>query len=104
MKNKNNLTEEQVNELFEQTWHKDRSTIQSALDKLKEQMTEKEDWAINGITYTKLIELLTKQTAQILEFYKIVKKDPKEESSKINEEDMEKIYDEIKNEKLKEEN
>jgi len=93
-----------INELFEENWHKDRKTIEEVLEKLKNEMRDIESFAINGMTLTKLIELLQKQNAQLLELIKINQKNNKEEDSSLNQEDVESIYDEIKKEKLSDEN
>jgi hypothetical protein len=51
MKDKKNklLSEEQVNELFEQNWTKDRKLLETVLENLKDQITSKEDYVENKL-------------------------------------------------------
>lgn len=54
-----------------------------------------ERYAVAGDVLAKYAELLTKQTAQILEFIKVMKKDEKESNS-LSEDELIKISEELK--------
>ncbi len=49
----------------------------------------------SGDTLAKYAELMTKQTAQVLEFIKLMKKDEKEDNT-LSEEELQKISEELK--------
>jgi len=49
----------------------DREVIKASYEKFAEQMTSLNDYAINGANVNKCLELLTKQTAQLLELAKL---------------------------------
>lgn len=77
----------------------DRAAAKGAYDELKSQINGFEGYAVNGITLAKLIELMQKQTNQMMEFYKVLDKSQKEkgqESTGFEPDEVEDIYKIIK--------
>ncbi len=58
-----------------------------------------ERYVVSGEVLAKYAELHTKQTAQVLEFLKLIKKEEKEESSGFSQEEIMRISEQIKDEK-----
>lgn len=70
----------------------DRSNLMDAYKDLRQIMITPQDYSINGMNLTKLLELLTKQTAQLLEVSKLNEKNNNKEDEKISNKDQEEIF------------
>jgi hypothetical protein len=79
-----------------QQFGEDRTAILDQYQELRGFMSGSPDrYAACGDTLAKFSDSLLKQTAQILEFVKLMKKDEKEDNS-LSEEELNKISEEIK--------
>jgi hypothetical protein len=79
-----------------QQFAEDRECITNQYKELRTLLSGSPDrYAVSGDTLAKYAELMTKQTAQILEFIKLMKKEEKEDNS-LSEDELLKISEEIK--------
>lgn len=79
-----------------QQFSEDRHLITNQYQELRMLLSGSPDrYAVSGDTLAKYAELMTKQTAQVLEFIKLMKKDDKEDNT-LSEEELQKISEEIK--------
>lgn len=101
MSKENKKTMLDLQDLIWRQMREDRDATKQSYEDLKKLVTNVQDYAINGLTLSKLIELMGKQTSQIIEFYKILDKNQEENPSDFSDEELEKIYDEIKKENKK---
>jgi hypothetical protein len=86
---------ETCDKLWEQ-FDQDRSAITTQYQELRGFLSGSPDrYAACGDTLAKYAELMTKQTAQILEFLKMMKKDEREDTG-LSEDELIKISEEIK--------
>jgi hypothetical protein len=85
-----------INDKLEQQLNEDRELIMEAYQDLRSMLGSPQDFAVNGSTLAKLAELLMKQTGQVLELSKIKSKKDKDDNDELNENDLEKISEEIK--------
>lgn len=87
--NKKSLLEKAINQLDE-----DRKVIRETFNDIKQIVsTEPSQYAINGITLSKFAELLSKQTSQVIDLYKLEKdsEDTEEQFGDLDEEDKQLI-------------
>ena len=93
-KNKTDLTEEDLMEIYDLAWSQfkeDREIIVELYKDLKEIVkANPERYALSGDTLGKYAELLTKQTAQVVELLKVVQKQKEKEES-FSADDWEKV-------------
>ena len=87
-KEKIDYTEEAHQQLIE-----DRKTILEFYQRFKDQVVTLQDLAVNGPNMTKCLELMSKQTAQLIEFTKIESKKNSDDTFSV--EDEEEVYREI---------
>jgi gas vesicle protein len=88
-------------ELIQKNFEEDRGLIKSQYDDLREYIQEVKDrYAVSGDTLAKYAELLIKQTGQVLELVKIIKKDDGT-STDLTEEDFKHIKKRIEEEAKK---
>jgi ribosome recycling factor len=91
---KTDLTEEDLMELYDLAWRQfkeDRELIVELYTDLKTIVkSNPERYALSGDTLGKYAELLTKQTAQVVELLKVVQKQ-KEKDESLSAEDYEQI-------------
>jgi len=80
---------------FEQM-QEDRETIRESYEKFSEQMTNLNDYAVNGANVNKCLELLTKQTAQLLELAKLQSTIKKHEDASLTSDDRDELYESLK--------
>lgn len=79
-----------------QQFSEDRLLITNQYQELRGLISGSADrYAVSGDTLAKYAELMTKQTAQVLEFIKLMKKDEKEDNT-LSEEELQKISEELK--------
>lgn len=79
-----------------QQFAEDRQLITEQYKELKGVISGSADrYAVSGDTLAKYAELMTKQTAQLLEFIKVMKKEEKEDNT-LSEEELQKISEELK--------
>jgi hypothetical protein len=88
-----------VLKMLEDQLQEDREKILEAYESLRSHMKNAQDFAISGQTLAKFAELLTKQTAQVLEIYKTQKKNEKPEDETLTAEDLQIIEEQIGNKK-----
>ena len=92
------ITDEDLLALYDLIWgqlKEDREIILNSFKDLREIVGKSpERYAVSGDTLAKLAELLTKQTAEVVELLKIVQKERDDDES-LSELDISKISDEI---------
>lgn len=86
MANKLSLKEKLLKQLDE-----DRKTILDLYTDLKSQVTEKNDYALHGLTLTKVLEVLTKQTNQMIDLVKVEERS-ESTSDSLTEDQVEEVY------------
>ena len=86
---------ETVDKLWQQ-FQEDREMVKDQYTELRTFLSGSPDrYAVSGDTLAKFSETLLKQTAQVLEFIKLIKKDEKEDNS-LSDDELLKISEEIK--------
>jgi hypothetical protein len=80
---------------FEQM-QEDRKTIKESYDKFAAQIHTLEDYAVSGMNLNKCLELLTKQTAQLLELGKIQGAGKKKSGSKLDPDEIQETFAQFK--------
>ncbi len=86
MANKLGLKDKLLKQLDE-----DRKTILSLYTDIKSQITDKNDYALHGLTLTKILEVLTKQSNHMLDLVKVEERvDP--QSEVLSESEVEEVY------------
>ena len=84
-------------ETIQRQWEEDRQASTKCYEELKKLVTTSQDFAVNGENLTKLIDLMCKQTQQVVELAKVFYKDKvKEEGVKLDEVEVENVFGEIK--------
>lgn len=98
------LGNQDLEEVYDKIWHQfmeDRREIRSMFHELRGMLSgSSERYAINGDTLAKYAELMTKQTAQLIEFVKTTKKKDEGDLS-LSADDLKFVADEIEKEKKK---
>lgn len=89
-------TKETMKLAFEQM-QEDREKVKDSYEKFAEQMDTLQDYAVNGANMNKCLELLTKQTAQLLELAKL-QHNMRGDSDHLTSKDAEGLYNMIGNE------
>ena len=82
-------------EMAHQQLLEDRKTILEFYEKFKDQVVTLQDLAVNGPNLTKCLELMNKQTAQLIEFSKAEDKKNNTSDDTLTFEDTEELYEEI---------
>jgi len=62
----------------------DRDKIKEIYDQLKQITNNTQDYAVNGQTLAKFAELMSKQTGQLVEYFKFLSKDLKDDERENN--------------------
>jgi Tfp pilus assembly protein PilO len=88
-------THDTLNLAFEQM-QEDRETIKDSYSKFADQMENLNDYAVNGANVNKCLELLTKQTAQLLELAKLQSSLKQADDNELSGRDFEGVYNLIK--------
>jgi len=70
----------------------DRSLILEAYNELKRQVSDKNDYALHGLTMTKFLEILTKQTNQVLDLLKSEEKNQPGNVGELSDDQIEDLY------------
>ena len=84
-------------EIIQNQWAEDRTAAVTCYGELKKLINTSQEFALNGDNLTKLIDLMSKQTQQIIDLAKVFYKDKtKESSTKLGESEIENVFDEIK--------
>lgn len=82
-------------DMIDKQWREDRDAITTSYESLRGMITNPQDFAMNGMNLTKILEIMTKQTGQLVDLVKIIYKEEKEPNS-LDGRDVENIFDEIK--------
>ncbi|MBI2449264.1 hypothetical protein HYV49_03120 [Candidatus Pacearchaeota archaeon] len=75
----------------------DRDAINGLYDDLKKMTVTIQDYAVNGLTLSKIMEIKIKQTGQLVEVVRMNQRKSKE-NDKLSEEDKEEVFERIKKE------
>ena len=98
-KQKKKDTDETIAEIHDLIWDQfkeDRESIKTVYDEIKLAANNVERLVVLGDSLTKAAELMTKQTAQVIELLKIVeKKKEKQDDEGLSKEEIEAIYKNI---------
>ena len=78
----------------------DREKIKASYDKFAAQIDTLNDYAVNGQNINKCLELLTKQTAQLLELAKLQSATKKDDDEGFSTQEQTEIFDTIGVQKL----
>ncbi len=71
----------------------DRATILEVYTELKKQVVDKNDYALHGLTLAKFLEILTKQTNQVLDLLKSEEKNKGADQGTLTEDLVESVYE-----------
>ena len=75
----------------------DREKVTKLYDDLKLLVSTKEEYAVNGLVLSKIMEIQIKQTAQLIELARINQsKDKDKQEDTLSPEDKEKLFEDIK--------
>ena len=96
-KKKGKTVNETIEMVFEQL-EEDRKKITASYEHFSEKITEINDYVVAGQNLNKCLELMTKQTAQLLDVAKLLE-NKKQRSNEIDEEDVAQIYGKLENER-----
>lgn len=83
-----------LEQAFEQM-QKDREIIMESYDKFSNQVVDAQDYAVNGQNLNKCLELLTKQTGQLLEFAKLCQNEKKAAAANLSDEEKDGLYEKL---------
>lgn len=88
---------ENLDEKILQRIEKDREKVEKLFDNLSEMLVMAADFSVNGETAVKLADLMTKQTNQLIEIYKIKEKSklPEKEGLDFSDDEMDELQEEI---------
>lgn len=88
-------TSAEILELAYDQMLKDRETILASYNQFSGQVVDLQEYAVSGQNLNKCLELLTKQTAQLLELAKMRKSVIREDELSFSADDESEIYDKI---------
>lgn len=88
-------TDALMDEAYQQVLE-DRELIRESYDKFSEQVTSIEQYAVAGQNLNKCLELLSKQSAQLIEIAKLASAVKRQAGPSLSDEENEEIYNELK--------